>query len=299
MPLPINVWEALRIRVQRLLRGSRTPHEDITEIFLALRDFAGGRACVVEIGNFIAHRGERNIGMVTREAREFFAIARFVWGKPGSSLSLFDLPANFSELLTGSFRRTDNSRLRTILRQKRQVTEKQLREVLSRIQKDVNGRLFLSWPTNEDIALINCLLDQVVVRSLFSTEQLNTELSATLVANGLLSKEEQRSFKHLEPLVGLFAVSQMHRCTIDLGDGTKAELRAGATRSEGKIFVHAAAELIGINPTGQVFLSVNFFSSNIDVFANATPDLHPPSDQKTDWPFPIHLTADGKLTRLS
>jgi hypothetical protein len=87
----------------------------------------------------------------------------------------------------------------------------------------------------------------------------------------------------------------MHRCVVDLGDGTKAELRAGATHSQREIFVNAAAELFGV----KVLISANFFATNIDVVANAVPDLHPQSDQQTEWPFPIQLGPDGKLRRLS
>jgi hypothetical protein len=299
MSLPKYESEALRIRVQRLLRGDSNPHDDLTAVFLALRDYSGGRACVVEVGNFIAHRGERNVGIITREAREFFAIVRFSFPQPKPPLLLSDLPKNFSELLSGTFRRVDNATLRSRLNLKRQVAERHLNEMLSRIQKDTNGSLFLSWPTQQDVALINCLLGQIVVRPAFSNHQLTTELSAVLLANDLLREEEQRAFQQLATLIGLFAVSQMHRCVVDLGDGTKAELRAGATHSQREIFVNAAAELFGVNPTGKVLISPNFFATNIDVVANAVPDLHPQSDQQTEWPFPIQLGPDGKLRRLS
>lgn len=70
MSLPKNEVTALRIRVERLLRGDLRS-ADLTAIFLALRDYSGGRECVVEIGDFIAHRGERRKGLITREARDF------------------------------------------------------------------------------------------------------------------------------------------------------------------------------------------------------------------------------------
>jgi hypothetical protein len=254
---------------------------------------------VVEIGNFIAHRGERKVGIITREARDFFAIIRFSFPQPKPALSLSNLPKNFPELLNGSFRRVDNATLRSTLQIKRQVAERHLNEMLSRVQKDASGSLFLSWPTQQDVALINCLLGHIVVRPAFSNQQLTTELSAVLLANDLLRREEQRAFQQLETSIGLFAVSQMHRCVVDLGDGTKAELQAGATHSQRKIFVNAAAEIFGVNPTGKVLISANFFTTNIDVAANALPDLHPPSDQQTIWPFPIQLGPDGKLGRLS
>lgn len=53
MPIPENELIGLRIRVERLLRGDQRP-EDLAALFLALRDYSGGRECVVEIGNYIA-----------------------------------------------------------------------------------------------------------------------------------------------------------------------------------------------------------------------------------------------------
>src|SRR6266481_9052116 len=103
MPIPKNELVRLRIRVERLLRGAKRP-DDVGELFLALRDYSGGRECVVEIGNFVAHRGERNIGITTREARDFFSTGRFyadyVFGN--RPVNLFDLPKNISDLLESS-----------------------------------------------------------------------------------------------------------------------------------------------------------------------------------------------------
>src|SRR5258706_16464174 len=106
MPIPKNELVGLRIRVERLLRGDKKP-EDVAALFLALRDYSGGRECVVEIGNFVAHRGERNVGITTREARDFFATVRFYTDHAyrNRPIDLLDLPKNISGLLQSSFRR--------------------------------------------------------------------------------------------------------------------------------------------------------------------------------------------------
>jgi len=61
----------LRGRVQRLLAGSHQVH-DLHRLFLALRDRAHNRESVREIGDFVAHRAERQKGLVTQTGRDVF-----------------------------------------------------------------------------------------------------------------------------------------------------------------------------------------------------------------------------------
>jgi len=287
---------ALRIRVERLLRGESRP-EDITSLFLAMRYYCNGRECVREIGDFAAHRDERTRGIVTRGARDFFTLVRFFYPqKP--KLNLIDLPKNFSDIVSSAFRTTDNDRLRSKLGLKRAEAERALTDLLKRLTFD-SQKLFLAWPTRMDSMLINCILGHLTVKSPFDDERLIQEFTATLLDNELLNKNEFKRFMTLKVLVGLYAVSQMHQCMIDLGDGTYAELSAGATLSQGKIEVNAASELPDVNPTGLVLISATFFATTIDVKAHCETDLHPTSDQDVKWKFPIELTNAGLLARLA
>lgn len=59
----------LRLRAKRLIRGDRRI-DDIDRFYLDLRDRTHGRASFREIGDFVAHRGERNRGPVTQNARD-------------------------------------------------------------------------------------------------------------------------------------------------------------------------------------------------------------------------------------
>lgn len=297
--LPKNESKVLRIRVERLLKGDFNPSY-LSELFLALRDYSGGRQTIMEIGNFVAHCGERNIGITTEEARGFFAVIRFFYQRsPGPNpLDIFDLPKNFSDLLGFAFRRTENSRIKTELRLKRSEAERRLNDLRKRIQKDAAQKVSLARPTNEDLALIKCFLGQIVVRPAFDDEKLIEEFTTALHANGLLYKNEFKAFLELKTFVGLFAVSKMHQCIIDLGDGTHAQLSAGATLSQRNIEVSAASELFGVDPTGRVFIAATFFRTGADVMENTEPELHPTSDQDAEWKFPIEFSPTGKLKKL-
>lgn len=144
--------------------------------------------------------------------------------------------------------------------------------------------------------MINCILGHVTASPAFDEGRLFEEFKATLVANKLLDRSEIRLFESLKTIIGLYAISQMHLCNIDLGDGTHAELSAGATLSGGTIKVNATAELLDAK---RIFVATTFFESAIDVKTYCEPELHPSSDQQPIWPYPIELTNNGKLGRMA
>lgn len=67
----------LQRRVQRLLSADcRT--EDLDRIFLGLRGLAGCRASLREIGDFVAHRDQREKGPITQRVRDL-AVSCHSW----------------------------------------------------------------------------------------------------------------------------------------------------------------------------------------------------------------------------
>ena len=83
----------LRIRAGRLLAG-RPRTDDLDQLYLSQRDRAHGRASFREIGDFVAHRGERSKGPITQQVRDVFTSFR-VWslGLRGRRPTLADLRA--------------------------------------------------------------------------------------------------------------------------------------------------------------------------------------------------------------
>src|SRR5688572_17242104 len=81
--------------------------EDLTTLFLALRDRAGGRQSIVDVGDFVAHREERNKGYVTRAVRDFFVRIRFHVETLEHSIAIYNLPPYTAELLEASARHVD------------------------------------------------------------------------------------------------------------------------------------------------------------------------------------------------
>jgi len=68
--------QTVRRRVERLLQGERRP-DDLTRIFMHMRDRSDGRESVQEIGDFVAHQNDRIKGLVTRSSRRRFKELQF------------------------------------------------------------------------------------------------------------------------------------------------------------------------------------------------------------------------------
>ena len=87
----------MRIRVKRLLHGKFRP-DDITTLFLHLRDRHGGRESVREMGDFVAHPDRRDRGMTAKQVGTWFTYMRFRLLAQQGPLDIMNLPINFREV---------------------------------------------------------------------------------------------------------------------------------------------------------------------------------------------------------
>jgi hypothetical protein len=67
----VMIDDDLRLRAGRLLTGQHRV-EDLDRLFLGQRDRHHGKESFREIGDFVAHRAERQKGLVTQVARDVF-----------------------------------------------------------------------------------------------------------------------------------------------------------------------------------------------------------------------------------
>src|SRR5262249_50208344 len=71
------VVSVLRPRIERLLYGDEFVSDDLSRLFLYLRETSYGRQTVREVGDFVAHFGMRDKGPTTQLATNFFTVLRF------------------------------------------------------------------------------------------------------------------------------------------------------------------------------------------------------------------------------
>lgn len=92
-------YDEIRSRLHRLLVASPLRTDDLTLLFLWLRERAAGLAVIREIGDFVAHADERQKGPVTSEFRDFLLHSRMLH-RLGPSIDLLQLPFDFVPILS-------------------------------------------------------------------------------------------------------------------------------------------------------------------------------------------------------
>ena len=170
---------ALRIRVERLMHGEFKV-EDLTTLFLAPRDRAGGRQSIVEVGAFVAHREERYKGIVTDAVRDFFARIRFVVESYERPPKAHDLPPYVAEFLKASARHMDYTAAKKTTTYTRINVGKALPGLLSHIRSS-NGRCYL-WPsvTDDELKLFDFLAGTMRFKPLFTEAELFRDFTDAL-----------------------------------------------------------------------------------------------------------------------
>jgi hypothetical protein len=286
---------ALRIRVERLARGEFKV-EDLTTLFLALRDRAGGRQSVVEVGDFVAHREERKKGFVNRAVREFFVRIRFVLEfKPPNQITPYDMPAYIPELLRASAAHMDYRARKGETNFTRVSVQRALPGLLANI-RNAGGRTFI-WPgaSQLDFALFDLLVGLHTFNPLFTEASLFDEFVGALIENGLLHKKEVADFRSIKGAVALFALSHMHQCFVDLGGGVKGYLEAspygGGSDKIAVVAIVPAMDAKGASVAHAVFLTER------TVADDCAPEMVTDPEQPY-WNFPVEVGPDKKLRPL-
>jgi hypothetical protein len=84
----------MRRRTMRLLDGDFRP-DDVSRLFLWLRERSHGLASIREIGDFVAHSDTRKKGVVTEETRDFLKYLSLRLPNCSRRVDLSDLPSDF------------------------------------------------------------------------------------------------------------------------------------------------------------------------------------------------------------
>jgi hypothetical protein len=220
--------DAMKARVERLLRGSDFRIDDLTRLFLFARDRCDGREFVQEVGDFVAHHDERIKGPTTRSVIDWYKNVELVCGA-SQAKDLKRLSANYPELLEIAFRRADNVALQVKTGLSKAACKKLLPDILKRFIKNSDGTLAFVPKTHNEFAVAKCLSTVLTVKDVFLAERLFTDFVATLRSNGLANKIERPALEKLKPILSIFAASVMHNCIIRVGTGIKVNLQTNLT----------------------------------------------------------------------
>jgi hypothetical protein len=226
----------IRPRVERLLYGDFTL-DDLTRIFLFLRERSYGRKTVREIGDFVAHLGERDRGVTTDLARDFFKVLRFMIPLMNQSNPQITLEP---EVLIATFATIGMEQIRIETKMKPKVAKRVFQSLLEKA-KGVLGVDKSVTLTGQESALARLLVSRFTVTSAFDDKRLNKEFCECLEKAKLLHSNERGLLKTKEPLIALFALYCMHQSTLKLEDGSQAYLELNYHNSERLLTVVASS----------------------------------------------------------
>jgi hypothetical protein len=199
-----------------LLAGSHQVH-DLDRVFLALRDRAHERESFREIGDFVAHRDERQKGLVTQTGRDVFTSID-VWSlrlrgrKPS--------PQDIVRAAWANFRLASDSQLKVGCGLQRGTVKGRLKSGLSKLE---HGEVL----AGQEIKVIDYLGNRFIWKPAFTDKQLFNEFRDVLLLNSIIVKADIPALEGIKTFLTLYAISCMHGSAVVLENGTRAELLAG------------------------------------------------------------------------
>lgn len=278
----------LQARARRLLAGPARA-DDLDQLYLSQRERAHGRASFREIGDFVAHRGERSKGPVTQQVRDILASFR-VWslGLRGRVPTLADLRAAGAanlRLLTDDQLEIGTGLRREVARTK---LEKAFRKVGAGRPLSVHDERVLSY-----------LANRLVWRPAFTDNDLARDFVDVLVLNGVLPAGERDRAAGLKGILALHAITRMHGAGITLEDGSVAHLHAGFANEERVLEVKI--DLGYTDWIKPVQAPICMFLTSLKPEGSCSPTLmkNVGTTMWNAWSSPLELSQDGFLVALA
>lgn len=291
---PSIVTTGLRGRVERLLRGE-VIQEDLRELIALMRDESSGTATVREIADFLAHPGLRTQGLVTREVQSNFTYLKFMIPFHSSPIRVRDVPASMPDALRANLRRVRSSWL-TRIGSDRVRAKTVLETVLSRSIPTSPGRISgLDVRNKEEWQTIQTIVRFIKGGSIFNADDLFEDFYRALRQMNLAKPSEKDSLRKAKAGIALFALIAMHNRTIDLGDGSVADLTI-IRDIKGKLGIFAAATVAPDFLPWPNRAAQWVFETKLPPDLYCEPDVAPPD--RTPFIGEFVITSRGTLGRV-
>lgn len=274
----------LRQRVQRYIHGDCRV-ADLDRIFLGLRNHCYGLATIREIGDFVAHRDQREKGPVTDKIRDI-QLSLESWLKQGEGR--FPDLATAKRISAANLRTATDAQLDARLNLRREVVKSALNQAIKKMESDRFEKL-----TQRERAVFNYLSAAFIWNPAFTDGQVTEDLAALLIKCGALLKEERHAFDVNQAFLALYVTALMHDSTVVMDDGSRFELVAGFANDESRIEVKARIELVGFSKS--VIAPVCVFWTKLIGTEHCSDDL---AAAPGDWSGAIEIDPSGRLARI-
>jgi hypothetical protein len=269
-------------RVDRLLRGERRT-DDLDRLYLGLRDRAFGRASVREIGDFVAHREQREKGPVTNRVRDIFiSLESWVRGVEGQLPTIPEL----RKVAAANLRIATDTQLQTRVALRRQTASSVLEQGIRKLEKGI-------YPTPRERRVIDYLGSAFIWNQAFTAAEAGAELIQVLRQHRLLRAEGAADFEAAFPFLALYVVTLMHGSTVLMENEARAELFASRDNRQG--FLEVKARLVVQGLSKPVIAPACIFWTELEAKRFCQPTLL--ADQGA-WDHPLEIDPQGLLAPL-
>lgn len=275
----------LRKRVERYIRGDRRV-EDLDRIFLGLRDRCYGLTSIREIGDFVAHRNQRDKGPITETVRNIH-LSLDSWLHQGEGR--FPDLAKAKRICAANLRTATDAQLDTRFGLRREVVKSVLAQAIKKMEADCFEKV-----TKREQAVFNYLAGAFIWNPAFTDDQVGEDLASVLTKAGALLAEERDAFDVNRAFLALYVTALMHDSAVVMDDGSRFELFAGFDNDQKQIEVKARIELAGWGK--RVTAPVCIFWTNLTGPEHCSNDL---AAQPGKWSGAIEIDPFGRLSRFS
>jgi hypothetical protein len=267
--------------VERLLRGERHV-DDLNRLFLDLRQQSSGQGIVREIGDFAAHRDQRNKGVAMKRAADIQISAK-AWYR-----QLNDEVPTLEEA-----RKTAEANLRIATPERifnaTGMTTQQARSHYHKAEKKLaKGKR----PNARQEKAFNWLAGTFIWETAFNDSDLFEEFSNALLETGSLKESENVNFLKIKDFLSLYSLTVMHLSSLLLPDKSLAPLRLMIRKETGTLRIKASIPII--DEGKPVSCGISIFETNLDAtkFSTIRPMV---GDYESE--IPIEIRAD-KIVEL-
>lgn len=269
-------------RVERLLRGDRRP-DDLDRLYLNLRDRAHGRASVREIGDFVAHRGERDKGPVTSRVRDIF-ISLHSWasGLLGQTPTL----EQARKVTAANLRIATDEQLQHRLALRRTVVASVLEQAFRKLEQ---GR----QTTERERRVVNYLGSAFIWNQVFTDEEVEADLAFVLERLKLLNHDDCARLHTVAPFLTLYVITLLHGSAIRLDELGRAELFATYRNEQQRLEVKATLIITDIGKP--MIAPVCIFWTGLSAASWCDPSL---LECRVEWDGPLEINEAGLLAGM-
>jgi hypothetical protein len=286
----------MRARAERLLRGD-VRGEDISHLLLYVRSRSFGRQAVRDVGDFIAHRDGRDVGLSAERANEFHTTFKYLMSRlelgnktvPSTAVS-----AEYLEYVKLRFRRTAPEKVRKITGMKYPAAKREFEEVMKATRLNNDGTYQLPPLSNQAIVdLLDHLASVLDFSAAITGRNLLEQLFEVFSRLELMKASEAPLYRAVSPQLLLFTVAIMHGSQIALSDDLTGQL-CFANR-QGKVFVSLTFHHAHGASGGSIGLETLLFETDLASHEHCEPNLLSAADLLMHE---IELSA-GKLALVS